>query len=452
MKNLMQRALSANPIEQTDLYQLVSDVIAKAQNKGATAVEVGASVDAGYSVTVRLGEIDVLEYHRDKGIAISVYFGLRRGSASTSDTSPHALATTIEKACHIAQFTSEDPCSGLPPAELMAVNYPELDLYFPWELSVEDAINLTREVEAKGMALDKRINNSEGASLNTHVGFRVIGNSLGFMGGVASSRHNISCALVAEANDQMERDYSYTVARDQNDLEDLNALSQKVAMRTVQRLGARRIKTQKVPVIFDSEIAPSIIGHFISAISGGSLYRNASFLLDHLGKKVFPDFLTFTEKPHLLKGLSSTPFDTEGVKTTERILVDKGILQGYVLSHYSAQKLKMQSTGNAGGLHNLAISTSNKNLSALLKQMDRGLLITEVMGQGVNIVTGDYSRGAFGFWVENGEIQYPVNEITIASNLKDMFNNIVSIGNDVNRNSGIQTGSILISEITVGGI
>lgn len=443
--------ISTTRISSAELQTLIKDLLEKAKQAGATQAEVAASTDKGFSVTIRMGEVETIEHHQDKGIGMTVYFGHRSGSASTSDLSPDALRATLEKACNIARYTGEDIYSGLADAELMAYHYPNLDLYHPWRITPDHAIELALQCEAKARAIDKRITNSEGASVSTHEHARVYGNSHGFIGHYSATRHTMSCSLIATDGHDMQRDYDYTTARDTVDLKSIDALAKTTASRTIHRLGARKLSTREAPVIFAADEAKGLLASFVSAISGGNLYRKASFLLDHLNKPIFPAQIQISENPHLHKAMGSSPFDSEGVRTQARDIIKDGILMGYVLGSYSARKLNMQSTGNADGVHNLSINTSDKNLAELLKEMGTGLLVTELIGQGINLVTGDYSRGAFGYWVEHGEIQYPVHEITIAGNLKNMFSNIIAVGKDVDHRGNIHTGSIWIDKMMIAG-
>jgi PmbA protein len=430
---------------------LVAEVIDEAARQGASAAEAGLSMDQGLSVGVRLGEVETIEHHRSQGLGVTVYFGQRKGSASTTDLRTEALRETVAAACRIAQYAAEDEFAGLPDAELLAKEFPDLDLYHPWALDVEPAIALALECENAARGFHPAITNSEGASLNTYQGLRVLGNSLGFLHGYPSSRHSLSCSVIGQSGDSMQRDDWWTVARDAGDLESAVQVGRKAAERTVRRLGARTLSTRQCPVLFAADVAGGLLGHFIGAIRGGNLYRKSSFLLDCLGKPVFPAFIHLHEQPHLRKALGSAPYDSEGVATRPRDLVKDGILQSYVLSTYSARKLGLQTTGNAGGVHNLILDPGELDLAALLKKMGKGLWVTELMGQGVNLVTGDYSRGASGFWVENGEIQDPVEEITIAGNLRDMYLKILAVGNDVDLRGNTRTGSILVEEMTVAG-
>lgn len=435
--------------EFSTLQQLASDALAHARLKGATACEVDVSEGFGQSVSVRCGEVETIEYNRDKGMGVSVYVGQRRGYASTSDFSPRALRETVEAALNIARFTAEDDCAGLPEPELLATEPMDLDLYHPWELPVEAAIELAGRCEAAAFETDERINNSEGASVSTQQAQFVAANSLGFMGGYPTSRHYIACSVIAGEQEAMQRDDWYTTHRNATALEAPEAVGQQAARRAVARLNPKKISTGSFPVIFEAPLAAGLLGNFVQAVSGGALYRKSSFLLDHLGRQVFPEFVQLQELPHLPGALASSPFDNDGVRTRERQVVRDGVLQGYFLSVYSGRKLGLPSTGNAGGSHNLILTPGEHDLDGLLAQMGRGLLVTELLGHGVNYVTGDYSRGAAGFWVEDGRIAHPVEEITIAGNLKDMFRNIRAVGRDVQVRGSKRTGSILLDALTV---
>ena len=436
-----------------ELESIVSESLKRAKELGATQAEADVSLQKGLTTTVRLGEVETVEYQRDRGMGVTVYFGQRKGSASTADLSPRAVAETVEKACDIARYTAADDCAGLADASELAREIPDLDLDHPWDLSPEDAVETARACEAAGRVVDTRITNSEGASVASHRGVRVYGNSHGFLAGYPSTSHSVSCVLLAQTGDDMQRDYWYSSARDARDLESSESIGRKAGERAVQRLGARKLSTQKARVLYAPEVARGLIGHFLGAIRGSSQYRKSSFLLGAAGKAVFPPFLELRERPHIRKALGSSPFDGEGVATRDRELVKDGVLQGYVLGSYSARKLGLKTTGNAGGTHNLLVesTTGGVEIGALMKMLGTGLLVTELMGQGVNGVTGDYSRGASGFWVENGVPAYPVHEITIAGNLKDMYQNIAAIGSDVDVRGGVRVGSVLISEMTIAG-
>jgi PmbA protein len=436
-----------------ELKNIVSEALADARSRGATQAEADVSLQKGLTTTVRLGEVETVEYQRDRGMGVTVYFGKRKGSASTADLSARALSETVEKACDIARYTAEDECAGLADPDELARDIPDLDLDHPWEISPEQAVELARACEAAGRSVDTRITNSEGATVGSHRGVRVYGNSLGFLAGYPSTSHSVSCVLLAQVGDDMQRDYWYSSARDARDLESAEIIGRKAGERAVTRLGARKIATQKARVLYAPEVARGLIGHFLGAVRGSSQYRKSSFLLGAAGQQVFPDFLELRERPHIRKGLGSSPFDGEGVTTRDRELVSDGTLQGYVLGSYSARKLGLRTTGNAGGTHNLLVESKNGGvaLDALMRQLGTGLLVTELMGQGVNGVTGDYSRGASGYWVENGASMYPVHEITIAGNLKDMYRNIAAIGSDVDLRGSVRVGSILISEMTIAG-
>lgn len=436
----------------TEKYQqLAADALKMATQAGASAAEASANVATGLSVTVRMGNVENLEFERDQGMGITVYFGQQKGSASSSDLTSEAIAAAVKAACDIAKVTNPDPCAGLADAQLMAKAWPDLDLYHPWDLSTEQAIALALDCETQARAYDKRISNSEGASVNTRKGYSVYANTHGFMGSYLGSRHSLSCMLVAEQDGKMQQDYSYTTARSPNDLRSSQTVAIDAAQRAVGRLGAQRLSTRKAPAILEAPIARSLLGDFIAAIRGNSIYRKASFLLDRLGKPVFAPWVHLYEQPHLARALGSTPFDGEGVATQNRDWIVDGILQNYMLSSYSARKLGMQTTGNAGGVHNFTINAGTLDLTGLLKKMDTGLFVTEIMSTGSNIVTGDFSCGASGYWVENGVIQYPVEEITIAGNLNDIFLNLVAAANDLDIRGSIRCSSLLLESVMIGG-
>ena len=439
------------PQNNSQLQDVITGILREARAQGASAAEAAVSLETGLSVSVRMGEVETLEHQRDKGLGVTLYFGQRKGSASTSDFSPQAVQETVRAASNIARFTAEDNCAGLADIALMASAIPDLDLCHPWALDAEHAIQLAQECEAEARAVDARITNSEGASVTSHEGLYVYANSHGFSGSYPSTRHSISCAVIGQDGASMQRDYWYSVARARHEMEDGAHVGRRAAERTLRRLNGRRLTTRQTPVIFEAHAATSLLSHFVSAIRGGNLYRKSSFLLDHLGKRVFPDHVHIHEQPHLKRGLGSAPFDNEGVATRARDLVLGGILQGYVLDSYSARKLGLQTTGNSGGVHNLFIDSGQHDLEGLLRTMNTGLLVTELLGSGVNTVTGDYSRGAAGFWVENGALQFPVEEITIAGNLRDMYQHLVEVGNDIDPRGNIRTGSLLIENMTVAG-
>jgi len=398
-----------------------------------------------------MGEVETIEFNQDGGLGISVYVGNNKGSASTADLNPKTLRTVVEKAIDIAKFTSDDPFNGIADKELLEFAPQDLDLYHPWEVSPEQGVEFCHQAEQAALNADERIVNSDGASFSSHQGLRVYGNSHGMIAGYPRTRHSISTMVIGKEGEQMQRDSAYTIARHKDDLNDAAKVGLEAATETLAKLNSQKLGTMKVPVIFRADIANSLFGHLVSAIGGGALYRKSSFLLDSLGTKVFSDCVNISERPHLLKGLASSPFDAEGLKTVDREIIQGGELQTYLLASYAARKLSMAPTGHAGGIHNWLVEQTHADLKALLKTMGTGLLVTELMGQGVNTVTGDYSRGAAGFWVENGEIQYPVSEITIAGNLKDMFKAVVGLGGDIERRGGIQTGSVLIEQMQVAG-
>jgi PmbA protein len=433
------------------LQQTIEDLLKEAKRCGASDAEASVGASAGLEVAVRLGEVETVEHTRDNGLGVTVYFGHRKGSASTTDLSPGSLRDTVQAACAIARHTQEDRCAHLADAELMARETPDLDLYHPWDLGVDEAIALATTCEDAARGLDPRIVNSEGASISTHTGLSVYGNSHGFVGGYPTTRHGLSCAVVGEDEDGMQRDYWWTSARAAADLEAAAGVGERAAERTLARLGARQIGTRQAPVLFRAEVAAGLMRSLVSAISGGSLYRRSSFLLDHLGKTIFPDFVRIFEEPHLPRGLASAPFDGDGVATRAKDLVSEGVLRTYLLDAYSGCRLGMPTTGNSGGVRNLSIAMGELDRAGMIAALDTGLFVTELMGHGVNAVTGDYSRGASGFWVERGEIQFPVEEITIAGNLKEMFAGLQAVGNDCDYPGSTRTGSWLIDEMTVAG-
>lgn len=438
-------------IGNSQLTTLVDLVLAEAKNQGASAAEAVASVGQGLSVSVRLGEVETVEHNRDKDLGVTVFFGHRSGSASTSDFNESAVRDSVRAACSIAKYMAEDECVGLADADKLAKEIPDLDLYHPWNPGTEQAIGIARQCEDAARRVDTQIENSEGATVSSHESLVVYGNSNGFLGTIPTTRHSLSCSVIAQDAKGMQRDYWYSVARDASELEDAEQLGNKAGQRALRRLGARKLSTRETLVIYEAPVASSLLSHLASALSGTSLYRESSFLLGHLDKRIFSDHVRILEQPHLKKALGSAPFDNEGVATIASDLVTKGVLQHYLLDSYSARKLGLQTTGNAGGLHNVMIEPGDRDLDGLLRQMDTGLLVTELIGFGVNTVTGDYSRGATGFWVDNGEIAYPVEEITVAGNLKNMFQELVAVGNDVDTRGNIRSGSILIGNMTVAG-
>ena len=434
-----------------EIQSKVADTLKLALKKGATQAEASMSKVEGISVSSRLREVENIEFTNDGGLGISVYVGKHKGSASTADLSMEALALAVEKAVDIARYTSEDPCTGLADAELIATEFPDLDLYHPVPLDPQKAIKTAVAAESAALDYDPRITNSDGASYNANMGMRVYGNTHGINAGYTSSRYSLSCMVIASDNDDMQRDYAYTVSRDASKLDSAEAVGLEAAQCTVARLGAQKIKTATVPVLIDKQLASSLFGHYVGAISGGSLYRRSSFLLDKLGSQVFPEWLNIVERPHLKGGLASSNFDHEGVATKDMTIVDSGKLSTYLYTSYSARKLNTVTNGHAGGIHNWIVSDSGQSDAELLKTMGTGLYVTEMMGQGVNIVTGDYSRGAAGFWVENGVIQYPVHEVTIAGTLQEMFANIVAIGAERDARGSVSTGAVLLEKMKIAG-
>jgi PmbA protein len=439
-------------LAQTDLEVIIERALEEARARGASQAEAAVSQDTGLSVGVRLGEVETLEHQRDRSMGITVYFGQRKGSASTADFSMDAVRATVAKACSIARFTASDECAGLADPVLMAKAPPDLDLSHPWDVSADRAIEIAKSSEAAALGFDSRINNSEGASVSTHRGLHVYGNTHGFIGGFPTTSHTISCVVLAGSGEDMQRDYWYSSSRDWQELQDAEFIGRESARRTIARLNPRKLSTRRARVLYVPELARGLIGHFVAAIRGSSQYRQSSFLLNAAGEQIFPDYISILERPHIHKAMGSAPFDDEGVATQDRELVAAGVLTGYILGSYSARKLKLKSTGNAGGAHNLLVApTLSGGLDALLKMLGSGLLVTELMGQGVNMVTGDYSRGAAGFWVEGGELKYPVAEITIAGNLRAMLKSIAAVGDDVDIRGGTRMGSILLDEMTIAG-
>ncbi len=434
-----------------DLEGLVGIALDEARRLGADQAEVAASHDTGLSATARLGDVENLEYTNDRGIGITLYKDSRKGSASTSDISPQAIREAVAKAATFARVTARDEYAGLADADLMCTDVKDLDLDHPWSIEAPDAIALAIETEAAAMQFDKRVSNSEGATVSTNRGARAYGNTHGFVGSYSRTSHSITCVVLAEADGVMQRDYHYTSARDHEGLDEAELVGKTAAMHVVNRLGSHKIKTTRAPVLYVPEIARGFIGHAIGAIAGGAQYRRSSFLLDAIGETIFPDFVNIEERPHLAKGMASRPYDAEGVATYDRDIVTGGVLQGYVLGSYSARRLGLKTTANAGGAQNLIVPGGGKDKEQLIREMDRGLLVEELIGQGVNGVTGDYSRGAVGQWIENGEIQYPVHEVTIAGNLRDLYRRIAAIGDDQDLRGGIRCGSLLVEEMTIAG-
>lgn len=429
----------------------IQQLIEEAKRQGASAAEATINTGAGLTVTARLGEVEKIEHELDKALVVTVYMGHKKGSASSTDLSDNTVKSTVKAACDIAKLMSDDPCAGLADADLMATEVLDMDLYHPWNLATEDAIQLAIKCESIARKEDKRIANTDGTVVSTYAGSYFYGNSHGFIEGWHWSSHSIDCTVIAQTDSVMQCDGWYSKACKKEDLQSISDIAKQAVKRTIRRLDARKIATQKCPVIFEASIANHLFSAFITAISGGSLYRKNSFLLDKIGQQIFADHICIRERPHLQCALGSAPFDNEGVATKERDLVIDGVLQGYVLSSYSARKLDMQPTANAGGVHNLCIDTSEHNLLTLIKEMDKGLLVTDIIGFGVNQMTGDYSRGIAGLWIEHGEIQYPVEEVTVAGNLVDMYQQIIHVSNDIDYRKNILTGSVLVDGMTIAG-
>lgn len=436
---------------ESELKSLVVDILHEARQQGTDQAEVSVSADDGLGVSVRKGELENLEFNQDQGFGITVYLGQRKGSASTTDSSPDAIRDTVAAAKRIATYTQEDECSGLADAELAPTTLADLDLFHPWEVQPEALTELAQSCEAAAMAVDSRLTNTEGAQVNTQQAVRVYGNSHGFIGSYCSTRYGMSCVVIGEDENGMQRDYWYTSSRDHNELEAAEEVGSKAGERTIARLSPRKAPTGRFPVIYSAQVASSLISHLTGAISGGAQYRKSSFLLDSIGMDVVPEWLSLVERPHLKKAMGSANFDGDGVATSEKAFVQDGRIASYILSVYSARKLGLTPTGNAGGVYNLDVEAPQTAYADMVAAVDRGLLVTELMGQGVNGVTGDYSRGAAGFWIENGEVQYPVAEVTIAGNLKDMYRAIVAVGDDIDYRGNIRAPSIQIEQMMIAG-
>lgn len=435
----------------TELEAVVEMALEEARARGVDQAEVAASLDVGLSATARLGDVENLEYTNDRGVGITVYKDSRKGNASSSDIRPAAIREAIEKACTFAECTAQDEHAGLADPELMCREVMDLDLDHPWTIEASEAIAMAIDCEAAALEVDPKIGNSEGATVGTNRGSRAYGNTHGFIGSYTKSSHSISCVVLSNEGDEMQRDYYYSAARDPAELEDVRTIGETAARRALGRLGARKISTRRAPVLFVPELARGFLGHAVSAVAGGAQYRRASFLLGAAGEKVFPEFMQIAERPHLPKGMASAPYDAEGVTTYDRDLIADGVLQGYILSSYSARRLGLQTTANAGGAQNLVVKPNAGDLQALIAEMDTGFMVEELIGHGVNPVTGDYSRGAVGQWVEGGKLQYPVHEVTIAGNLRDLYTRITAVGNDQDLRGGIRCGSLLVDEMTIAG-
>ena len=451
MQSLKQNNNSKEVESTHEMKHIMQTVLEAAKKRGATDASVAVNKDSGFGVDVRMGEVETVAFSEDKGVGVTLYLGQRKGSASSTDTSKQAIEAMVSAAYDIAKVSSEDSCFGLPDSSLINNDYPDLQLPHPWALSPQQAIENALSCEQHAIAQDKRITNSDGVNVSTYSFCHGYANTYGCEGVVQGSRHSISCSLIAKEGESMQRDYDYTTARHPGDLLSLELLAESVSRRTTSRLGAQKIKTQKIPVVFSSRVSSGLFSHFIQAISGGNLYRKSSFLLDAIDKPIFPNAIRVYEQPLLPRGLGSTPFDAEGVPTRNNVFIEGGILRQYALDSYSARKLGLETSANSGGVFNLTVDPTAGDLNDILKEMDTGLLVTELMGQGVNILTGDYSRGASGFWVEKGEIQYPVEEVTIAGNLKEMFTKITAVGQDINPNVATRCGSVLISDMMVAG-
>ena len=450
-KSIEQVAPASSRLDPSDLGPVVEMTLAEATRQGASGAEAAAALSQGLSVNVRMGELETVEHTRDRGLIITVYFEQRTGSASTSDYSPTSVKDTVQAACRIAEYTEADSCNGLADPDRLATDFPNLDLFHPWNPSVDDACDMALECEQTAMDHDRRIENSEGASVSSHEGHEVYATTSGFWGESRQTRHGLSCSVIGRDDSGMQRDYWFSSSRQAAQLDKPDIVGLEAARRTVRRLDARKIDTCQVPVLFEAPVASSLISHFVGAISGGALYRKASFLLDQVGQQIFPDFVQIYEQPLLKCAMGSAAYDSEGVTTSANNVITDGVLQRYLLGSYSARRLGLETTGNAGGIHNLTAASGDQDLTDLISGLEKGLLVTELIGFGVNMVTGDYSRGAAGFWIENGQIQYPVDEVTIAGNLKEIFSGLCAIGKDVDTRRNIRCGSILIDGLTVAG-
>ncbi|MDR3443493.1 MAG: metalloprotease PmbA [Legionella sp.] len=435
----------------SELTRLMNEVLDLAKKEGATDATVVVNNDRGFSVDVRMGSVETVAFSEDKGVGLTVYIGQRKGGASSTDTSPEALHAMVKAACDIAAVSAEDPCFGLADKELMTSEHADLDLFHPWDINPQKAIEMALKCETYALSLDKRITNSDGVNVSSYESHHGFVNTYGGSGFIHTTRHSLSCSLIATEGEAMQRDYDYTTVRNAKDLVDPRTIAKNAVERALSRLGAKQIATQKTPVIFSSRVSSGLFGSFLNAISGSNLYRKNTFLLDSIDQQVFPEFIRIYEQPYLLGALGSSSFDSEGVPTRPNVFVEKGRVKQYALGSYSARRMGLKTTANSDGVHNLTIDPTAGDLSDLLKKMGTGLLVTELMGQGINGITGDYSRGASGYWVENGDIQYPVDEITIAGNLKDMFLSILAVGNDVNPNISTRCGSVLLKEMMIAG-
>lgn len=451
MEKKLAECKHSNFLNSAEVDNITDKILSIAKKCGASSAEVAVNFDKGLSVSTRLGEVETVEFNQDKNFAVTVYFDKRRGSATSSDTTKDSLQALVARACDIAKVSDEDPCFGLAEPALLATNFPELELNHPWDIEVTDAIELAKQCEQTALNSDKRIVNSDGSNISSYGFLRAYANSNGFSHSFLASRHSKSCILLAQDEDGLKRDYEYTTARDPKNLLSEDVLADRAVHKTLQRLGAQKLTTRSCPVIFSNDVSSSLLGAFISAISGSNIYRKSSFLLDQVGQAIFPEKYTIQEFPYIKGELGSAAYDMEGVQTRENVFIADGVLQHYLLDCYSARRLGLETTANAGGVHNLSISHDNVSLDDIVKEIQCGLIVTSMMGSAVSLITGDYSRGASGFWVENGQIQYPVDEITIASNLKDMFKNIQLIGNDIDPRKSTKCGSILISDMTVAG-